>query len=278
MSGFVKVWEDITKSTVWEADPVIRVVWLSLLLECDRNGNFHGTREALARRANVSLDEFNRALEYLMAPDPNSTSPDEEGRRILSLGNNQWTAVNYLQYRERRDPEEEREKSREWKRGQRARKRAQDESPVTPVQPGPEVSTSVHECPDIADADADAEAEESVAPSAAPPRSRARFTPPSVEEVAEYCRLKGYTEVDSERFWAYYQSKGWTVGKSPMRDWRAAVQTWRRNCVDKRPGAAVSSQSGESARDRAERFAREEAERMKAEDAEREAWKRGGSK
>ena len=59
------------------------------------------------------------------------------------------------------------------------------------------------------------------------PPTRPRFSPPSVQEVADYCREKGYA-VDAERFVDYYASVGWKVGKKPMKDWRAAVRTWVR--------------------------------------------------
>lgn len=59
------------------------------------------------------------------------------------------------------------------------------------------------------------------------PPARPRFSPPSVGEVATYCREKGYT-IDPGRFVDYYGSIGWKVGKNPMRDWKAAVRTWAR--------------------------------------------------
>lgn len=52
-----------------------------------------------------------------------------------------------------------------------------------------------------------------------------RFTPPSVDEVAEYVRSRG-SSIDAERFVDYYSANGWKVGKNPMRDWKAAVRTW----------------------------------------------------
>ena len=56
---------------------------------------------------------------------------------------------------------------------------------------------------------------------------RARFTPPTVEQVSEYIREKEYS-VDAERFVDYYTSNGWMVGKNKMKDWKAAVRTWNR--------------------------------------------------
>lgn len=54
---------------------------------------------------------------------------------------------------------------------------------------------------------------------------RKRFTPPTVDDVRAYAREKGYT-IDAERFVDFYASKGWMVGKSPMKDWRASVRNW----------------------------------------------------
>ena len=59
-------------------------------------------------------------------------------------------------------------------------------------------------------------------------KSAARFTPPTVEEVAEYCRERG-NGVDAEHFCSFYASKGWKAGKNPMQDWKAAVRTWEKN-------------------------------------------------
>lgn len=52
-----------------------------------------------------------------------------------------------------------------------------------------------------------------------------RFTPPSITDVQNYADSKGL-KIDAERFVDFYSSKGWTVGKSPMKDWRAAVRNW----------------------------------------------------
>lgn len=55
-----------------------------------------------------------------------------------------------------------------------------------------------------------------------------RFTPPTVEEVRAYCQER-QNNVDPEKFVDYYTSNGWVVGKSKMKDWKAAVRSWERN-------------------------------------------------
>ena len=56
-------------------------------------------------------------------------------------------------------------------------------------------------------------------------KSRTIFRPPTVDEVAAYCLERG-NNVDPQRFCDFYASKGWLVGKSKMKDWRAAVRNW----------------------------------------------------
>lgn len=65
--------------------------------------------------------------------------------------------------------------------------------------------------------------------------STRRFTPPTVEDVASYCRERG-NGVDAQRFVDFYASKGWKVGSSGMKDWRAAVRNWERQDNTKNGG------------------------------------------
>lgn len=57
--------------------------------------------------------------------------------------------------------------------------------------------------------------------------ARTPFRPPTVEEVETYCQER-QNGVDASRFVDFYASKGWKIGSSPMKDWRAAVRTWER--------------------------------------------------
>lgn len=52
----------------------------------------------------------------------------------------------------------------------------------------------------------------------------ARFTPPSADDVSAYVKTQGY-HVNAERFVAFYEQKGWMVGKNHMKDWKAAVRS-----------------------------------------------------
>lgn len=74
-------------------------------------------------------------------------------------------------------------------------------------------------------------------------KPRKRFTPPSVDEVAAYCRERGNV-VDAQRFVDFYASKGWKVGNAGMRDWHAAVRNWERQDSTKNGGGKNGGYDG----------------------------------
>lgn len=65
--------------------------------------------------------------------------------------------------------------------------------------------------------------------------ARARFVPPTLDEVSDFIREKG-VDVDPEAFHAFYTSNGWKVGgRAPMKDWHAAVTTWAKRNRSAKP-------------------------------------------
>lgn len=55
-----------------------------------------------------------------------------------------------------------------------------------------------------------------------------RFSPPSVDEVTEYLREKNVQrpEENAQKFYNFYEAKGWMIGKNKMKNWKSAVSTW----------------------------------------------------
>lgn len=59
------------------------------------------------------------------------------------------------------------------------------------------------------------------------------FKKPTIEEVkSEFSRIL-MPMTEAERFFHYYESNGWKVGKNPMKSWTSAVVNWRKNYQDK---------------------------------------------
>lgn len=66
------------------------------------------------------------------------------------------------------------------------------------------------------------------------PRTREKFTPPTLEQVKAYCQERN-NNVDPQRWLDHYTSNGWKVGRNPMKDWKAAVRTWERSGFNDKP-------------------------------------------
>ena len=57
---------------------------------------------------------------------------------------------------------------------------------------------------------------------------KTKFQKPSVEEVRAYCQERR-NGIDAEAFIAFYESKGWLIGKVPMKSWKSAIVTWEKS-------------------------------------------------
>lgn len=98
MKGFTLLWSKILDSSIWMETKETRLVWITMLAMKDADGMVHAARTALAYRARVSEKECAEALKVLMAPDPHSTTADNEGRRIVEIPGG-WQILNNDLYR-----------------------------------------------------------------------------------------------------------------------------------------------------------------------------------
>ena len=65
-----------------------------------------------------------------------------------------------------------------------------------------------------------------------------RFKKPTVPEVEAYVKERvasGAAQIDAGAFCDFYDSKGWKVGKTPMKCWKAAVRTWQNKRREEEP-------------------------------------------
>lgn len=58
-----------------------------------------------------------------------------------------------------------------------------------------------------------------------PEERRKNFVKPTIDEVKAYCEERK-NGINAEAFIDFYDSKGWLIGKTKMKDWKAAVRTW----------------------------------------------------
>ena len=50
-----------------------------------------------------------------------------------------------------------------------------------------------------------------------------KFTPPSLSDIVDYTQ----DVVLAKRFYTFYESNGWKVGRNSMKSWKAAADQWR---------------------------------------------------
>ena len=70
--------------------------------------------------------------------------------------------------------------------------------------------------------------------------SAKRFTPPTAEDVLDFCLENGLS-IDVDRFMDYYTSNGWRVGRNPMKDWKATVRNWVKSDQEKQRTKVASN-------------------------------------
>ena len=137
-------------------------------------------------------------------------------------------------------------------KGGKARAERQAEAKQSPSTGASRSQAEAKQSPSKAQARAQAEAKQSpseqeqeqeveeLGANAPSKKSRPRFVPPTPEEVDAYIAERGYSGFDGEQFCAFYASKGWRVGREPMRSWRHAVVTWWK---DRQPGGRRFAQA-----------------------------------
>lgn len=117
--AFTKLQRSIVTSSIWLQDMETRLVWITLLALCDRDGIVRASPNGLAHQARVSTEACHKALELLQAPDADSRSHEHEGRRIERVDGG-FLLLNYTRILQ----EGAREERREYNRGKQAEGRA----------------------------------------------------------------------------------------------------------------------------------------------------------
>lgn len=227
MPNYTKLFNSIITSTIWTEDDKTRIMWITMLAMCDKNGEVHASIPGLARVSGMSIQEAEISLNKLLSPDSYSRTPDNEGRRIAPIDGG-WELLNHGKYRLMASREDEKAANAE--RVRRHRQRRVKENPcngdVTECNGDVMVGNGVLTVGrDIAEADTDTEADKkSNKRAVAPSLSRG-----SLEELRNYAVEIGQTTLDGESMFHHWESNGWKNGSNPVKNWKAGIQKWKQN-------------------------------------------------
>ncbi len=98
---FGKVYDTLWTGSL-RARPVPQLVFVYLLAHCDAEGVVDVTAQTIADATGHAVPDVRTALGELEAPDPDSRSRDEDGRRLVRLDPDRdwgWRIVNLAKYR-----------------------------------------------------------------------------------------------------------------------------------------------------------------------------------
>ena len=118
--AYVKLFQSLLDSTIWAESDSTRIVWLTMLVIADKNGEVMSTVPGLAHRARVSIEACQSAIDKLSSPDKYSRSKLAEGRRIVAIEGG-WELVNHAYYRMKASKEDEKRATAERVRRHRER-------------------------------------------------------------------------------------------------------------------------------------------------------------
>ncbi len=124
---YVKVFDNILDSSVWEEPHATVRVWLAFLCMADENGVIQAVDSAIRKRAGgsknrakVTDEEWKEAISTLESPDIESKDKDYGGRRIERIEGG-WLVLNKKKYRDIRTRKQMQDAERQ--RRHRAKKR-----------------------------------------------------------------------------------------------------------------------------------------------------------
>ena len=193
-----KSYESMYEGSMVGAGINVFAVWNYIIAKA-RVGAVEINPKLLAFTLGGKEEDVVAALDFLQQPDPLSRSKEEEGRRLVKDGQFQYRIVNWEFYQTLRNAVDRREYNKLKQQEYRAKKA---ENPVIgDVLPPPAT--------------------------AEPPKKS--FARPTIEGVKLQATMIGLPEAEAEKFFHFYESNGWKVGRNSMKSWHSALTNWKSN-------------------------------------------------
>lgn len=211
--GYTKLFTEIIMSTIWREKNHVRLLWITMLAMKDRWHIVDASLPGLADAARITMDECVEALGVLSSPDKYSRTTEHEGRRIEACDGG-WLILNGEKYRNKMSLDER----REYQRIKQAEYRKRKKSVKSCLQSSQQFTHT--------DTDTKADTKEKIITAS----KINTFKKPTVREIFAYCQERA-NKIDPERFFDHYESNGWMVGKTAMKNWKAAVRTWEKSNI-----------------------------------------------
>lgn len=188
---FGKFFASAFTGSLFGAGPTVFAVWGYVIANA-RDSQVELNPQLLASILGTTQDDVATAIGKLCAPDPNSRSKEEDGRRLIKEGQFAYRVVNHAAYRDIRNDEERRAYFRDKKREQRLR-----------------------------DKQAQAQPQQGIG---APPQD-AHI--PTWDEVKVLASMRAIPETSARAFYDHHQGNNlWLNQHGKLVDWKANLKAW----------------------------------------------------
>jgi len=153
-NDFAKVYAGLFEGSLRDSPPYAKLLLIAMILRANKDGIVLGAPSFWAAYIPLPIEDVKKCFDVLTSPDPESTTPDEDGRRVVPHGDgkNLWRIVNYKKYYDSPAVIAERSRKREWDRANKetrhksADKRNQEQAkPDKPDEPDTRVEESRRE-------------------------------------------------------------------------------------------------------------------------------------
>jgi hypothetical protein len=247
--GFTKLDQGIIQSSIMLEDSDTFKAWIVFLAACGSDGIARVSPVYISSICHFSIEKTLEIINKLESPDPLSRSINDEGKRIERIDGG-FRIINYLKYREYTYSDSKEAIKKRKQRGHKGdmspfngdtlssvllssalkdKEKIQEEEKETQYNQGgknEEVEkTAKRGRKGLGDGLGGGLEDGRV-----DPRCRAKQIPPELEWVKEYC-LERKNHVDADRFFDYYEARGWIPNNSKrlLKNWQAAVRHWERS-------------------------------------------------
>jgi hypothetical protein len=128
IQSWTPLFSTIVTSTLWEESKEVRLLFVTMLALKNRDGLVLSTMSGLKRLANLTIEECEKAIKVLEAPDKKSEITQEFDGRRVERREGGWMILNHEKYRDMVQTTKRRAYQANWQKGYRDRvKKSKDD-------------------------------------------------------------------------------------------------------------------------------------------------------
>jgi hypothetical protein len=199
MNTWTPLWSGIVDSSLWEEDGNVVKVFMTMIATKDSDHICRLDAYRIARKCHIDEIKVLEILKTLASPDTRRVSKQEhEGRRIQAVEDG-WLILNGAKYRKMVSEEMRKARLRRAQATFREKQKTQDVGIILDK------------------------------------KEKSNFEPPTLDECKARAVEIGLDEVEGEKFFHHYTANGWFRGKTKMKIWKSALQTWKMNAKQYAP-------------------------------------------